>query len=248
MEAASLIMISQQEAMSHAMDVVANNVANSSTSGFKREEVLFDTLIDRPSSDEKLDFAVNRGTFRDISQGPILMTGSPLDLAIQGVGYFPIQTKLGTRYTRGGSFQLNSAGEIVTATGDKLLGDGDQPVTLPEDAEDVTISAAGVITFRSASSTSTAMEQLGNLKLVKFAKEQALQATGNGLYSTTQAPLPDTDSVLVQGAVERSNVQPVKEITQMINLLRSYQMSIHLLDLDNQRQSSAVSRLAKATA
>ena len=133
MESPSLVLLSNQEALQRSMDIVANNVANSSTTGFKREGIMFDTLLSRPKSDESIDFVVDRATYRDASSGPVTMTGNPLDLAIQGPGYFPVQTPEGTRYTRAGTFQLNTDGVIVDMAGDPLLGQGGQSITIPID-------------------------------------------------------------------------------------------------------------------
>ncbi len=244
MQIPGLVLTAHQDAMARAMDVVANNVANISTTGFKREEVLFDTYISRPTTDEKIQFGIDRGTFRDTAQGPMQMTGNTFDLAIQGIGYFPIQTRAGTRYTRGGSFQLNNDGDIVTASGDKLLGDGDQPVTVPNDATDITISSDGVITAMQGASKL----ELGKLKLVSFTREQDLKPEGGGLYTTSEQGTPDTESSVVQGMIEQSNVQAVTEISHMIAISRYFQISAHLLDLENQRQLNAISKLSKTTA
>ncbi len=246
MQAAALVLIAQQDSLTRALDVVANNVANASTTGFKREELQFETFVSRPAANEKIDFAVERGTLRDTAAGPLLTTGNPFDVAIQGAGYFPIQTREGTRYTRGGAFQLNGAGELITAGGDKVLGEGDQPITLPSDAEDVQISGDGVIAAKSGGGTT--MTQVGKLKLVKFANEQALQSVGSGFYTSSQPPEADTESRLVQGTVEQSNVRSVSEITHMIEIMRAYQMSVHLLDLDNQRRTNAIDKLARTSA
>src|ERR1700722_12283428 len=95
MQPSNLVLLSGQLALSQALDVVANNVANTSTTGFKREGIEFDTLLSRPTPDESIDFVVDRATYRDPSGGPINPTGNPLDLAIQGAGYFPVQTASG---------------------------------------------------------------------------------------------------------------------------------------------------------
>ncbi|NTU76420.1 MAG: flagellar basal-body rod protein FlgF [Alphaproteobacteria bacterium] len=246
MQAAGLILTSYQDSLTRALDVVSNNVANSNTTGFKREDLLFDTLIVRPTPGEKFEFALDHGTYRNAAAGPMQTTGGPLDIAIQGQGYFMVRTDGGIRYTRAGAFMLNGQGEIVTPSGEKVLGDGDQPIALPDDASDILVASDGVISVKSG--TGTSATQVGKLKLVKFANEQDLQSVGNSQYSTTQTPQPDTDSQMVQGMVEQSNVQSVKEITNMIEILRTYQQTVHLLDLENQRQANAISRLAKVTA
>jgi flagellar basal-body rod protein FlgF len=246
MQGASLILTAYQDALSKAMDVVANNVANINTTGFKREELKFDTLLSQPTTQDKYQFAIDKGTFRDTEQGPSLKTGSPLDLAIQGAGYFQVQTSAGTRYTRSGAFQLNSQNQIITANGDKLLGDGDSPIIIPEDANEVVISADGVVSTRTGNSNNST--EIGKLKLVKFQKEQAMQMVGNNLYNTSETPQTDTDSGVVQGMLEQSNVQSVTEITNMIEINRTYATAVHLLDTESQRMKDAITRLSKASA
>jgi flagellar basal-body rod protein FlgF len=246
MESPSLVLVSNQEALQRAMDIVANNVANSSTTGFKREGIEFDTLLTRTTPDETLDFVVDRATYRDSSTGPIDPTGNPLDLAIQGAGYFPIQTAQGTRYTRAGTFQLNTDGQIVTLSGDVLLGDGDQPITVPSTTTEINVSADGFVTAKVDNGVTLA--QLGKLSVVQFDNEQALQPVGKGLYATDQTPAPATGSGIVQGALEQSNVEPVVEMTQMIQIMRSYEQAVNLLGQENSRLDSAISMLSKTTA
>jgi len=245
MESPSLVLLSNQEALQRAMDIVANNVANASTSGFKREGIEFDTLLSRPAPDETLDFVVDRATYRDVSNGPISPTGNPLDIAIQGAGYIPVQTAQGTRYTRAGTFQLNTDGQLTTLAGDVVLGDGDQPISVPSTTTEINISADGFVTARVDKGASLA--QLGKLSVVKFDNEQALQAQGRGLYATEQQPQPAAGSGIVQGALEQSNVEPVVEITQMIQIMRSYEQAVNLLGQENVRLDNAISTLSKTT-
>jgi flagellar basal-body rod protein FlgF len=246
MESPSLVLLSNQEALQRAIDIVANNVANSSTTGFKREGIEFDTLLTQPAPGESIDFVIDRATYRDASTGPINPTGNPLDLAIQGAGYFPIQTPQGTRYTRAGAFQLNTDGQIVTLSGDPLLGDGDQPITVPSTTTEINISADGFVSARV--DNGVGLSQLGKVNVVQFDNEQALQPTGNGLYATDQTPAPADQSGIVQGALEQSNVQPVTEITQMIQIMRSYEQTVNLIGQENARIDDALTKLSKTTA
>ncbi len=246
MESASLVLISNQEALQRAMDVVANNVANSSTSGFKREGIEFDTLLTRTTPHESLNFVVDRATYRDASSGPINPTSNPLDFAIQGSGYFPVQTPQGIRYTRAGAFELNTDGQIVTMSGDLLLGEGNQPITIPETATQINVSADGFVTAKVDNGASLA--ELGKVSVVKFDSEQALQPVGKGLYTTDQVPAPAENSGIVQGALEQSNVEPVVEMTQMIQIMRSYEQAVNLLGQENSRIDNALSTLSKTTA
>jgi flagellar basal-body rod protein FlgF len=246
MESPSLVLLSNQEALQRAIDIVANNVANSSTTGFKREGIEFDTLLSQPTPDESIDFVVDRATYRDYSTGPIETTGNPLDLAIQGAGYFAVQTPQGIRYTRSGAFQLNTEGQIVTLSGDLVMGEGDQPITLPSTAYQVNISADGFVTARVDNGVSLA--QIGRIAVQKFTNEQAMQQVGNGLYATDEEGVPADDSSIVQGALEQSNVQPVTEITQLIQIMRSYEQTVNLIGQENSRVDTALSTLSKTTA
>lgn len=246
MESPSLVLLSNQEALQRAIDIVANNVANASTTGFKREGIEFDTLLSQPTPDESIDFVVDRATYRDASSGPVEITGNPLDLAIQGAGYFAVQTPQGTRYTRAGTFQLNTDGQIVTLAGDQLLAEGDQPISIPTTASEINISADGFVTARVDHGASLA--QLGHITLKKFANEQTLQPTGNGLYATNQEGEPADSSSIVQGALEQSNVQAVTEITQMIQIMRNYEQTVNLIGQENQRIDNALATLSKTTA
>lgn len=246
MQGAGLVLTSYQESLRRAMDVVANNVANVNTTGFKRETAAFDTYLVRPTTTDSFQFAVDSGTYRDGAQGATVLTGNPLDVAVQGRGYMSVQTENGIRYTRAGAFQMNSEGELVTAAGDKVLGDGDQVITLPTDARDILIAADGTITAMTG--TATAAAQVGKISLVKFENEQSLSPAGKNLFTSDVTPEPDTDSRFVQGAIEQSNVQAVSEMTRMIEISRAYQTVVRLLETENQRQSSAIQRLGKVSA
>ncbi|MDD3287804.1 MAG: flagellar hook basal-body protein [Alphaproteobacteria bacterium] len=246
MEIPSLVLGSYAEVLTRAMDVVANNVANVNTTGFKREGVQFDTLVNVPAPGEKINFTIDRSSYRDASMGPMITTGNPLDLSVQGEGYFPVQTQSGVQYVRGGAFQLNSNGDIITATGDKVLGASDQAINVPSDIVSVFVSSDGVVSGKN-SAFDTAAVQLGKFKLVKFANEQQLQSVGNGYYTTSQAPQVATDSSVLQGMLERSNVDAVTEMTKMIEVLRSYQITAKLMDRENQRMDNAITKLSRAT-
>lgn len=246
MQTPSLVMASYQQGLQRAMDVIANNVANTNTTGYKRQGLVFDTLVERPAIDQKIDFAVDKATFRSTAQGPMVTTGNPLDLAIQGKGYFQIETKEGVRYSRAGSFMMNNAGEVVTATGNRLLGDGGQAIVLPNDAQDIHVSSDGVVAARVGNAAEAS--NFGRVQTFNFKREQEMVAEGNGLYSTKETPVPDTESAIVQGSLERSNVDTVRELTQMIEVSRTYQRVGRLLEQDSQRRTDAINKLGRVSA
>jgi flagellar basal-body rod protein FlgF len=244
----NLVLLSGQIALSQAMDVVANNIANSSTTGYKREGVAFDTLLSRGASNNNkpANFVYDRNTYRDMANGPILNTGNPLDLAIQGPGYFQVQLPNGqTGYTRGGALKLDTDGQIVTQAGLPVLGDGGGSITIPSTASEINISGDGFISARVDNGTSLA--QIGQIKIVKFDDDQKLQPAGNGVYSTAQDPQPAGDSAIDQFSIEQSNVEPVIEITDMIRIMRSYEQMTNMISNENQRQADAINRLAKTS-
>ena len=240
MDNASLVSLSYQLAAYRSMDVIANNLANVSTPGFKRESVKFEEMLQHvsPSEDQKgpqaISFVRDAGVSRDLSGGRFEHTGSPFDIAINGNGYFAVQTPAGERYTRNGHFALNADGIIVTEQGDPLLGDGG-PITVTIDDGDVSFGPDGTISGKQG--------QMGKLRIVQFANERGLTKQGASLYSTSQTPTPATDVTLAQGMLESSNVQPVIEISRMIEVMRSYEATASLDKSTEDMKRQAIEKL-----
>lgn len=245
MQGASLVLTSYQDSLRQAMDIVANNVANVNTTGYKRQNIAFDTYLSRPTIKDSFQFVLDRGTYRDAAPGPTVATGNALDVAIQGEGYFPVQTAAGIRYTRAGSFQLSSEGELVTPQGLQVLGDGNQALVFPADARNIQISSDGTVT---AETGAGATAQIGTLKPVRFADEQSMIQVGDSLYASLQEPETESSGTVVQGAIEQSNVQAVEEMTRMIDVSRTYQTVMRLLERESQRQTDAIQRLGRISA
>lgn len=246
MQTPTLVLLSNQEALQRAMDIVANNVANASTTGFKREGIEFDALLSRPPQGAPVSFVVDRATYRDPSNGPIEPTGNALDLAIQGPGYFQVQAADGTtQYTRAGAFQLNNQGQIVTQAGLPVLSDSGQPIVIPDTTTELNVLNNGFISARVDNGAN--LSQLGRIGIVALPNEQNLKSVGNGLYTSSDAAVPALDSTVVQGAIEQSNVQPVTEITQMIRIMRSYEQASAIIDHEDSRRSNAINILSKTT-
>jgi flagellar basal-body rod protein FlgF len=244
----NLVLLSGQMALAQAMDIVANNIANASTTGFKREGIAFETLLSRGASNNNkpVNFVFNSVTYRDSSNGPILSTGNPLDLAIQGAGYFQIQLPNGrVGYTRAGTFKLSPEGQIVTLAGQPLIGDNNN-IVIPDTTSQINIAGDGSVSARVDNGADLA--PLGQIKLVKFASDRYLTPLGNGIYVTSQKPQPADDSVISQGSIEQSNVEPVLEITDMIRIMRSYEQATNMISNENQRQADAINRLSKTSA
>jgi flagellar basal-body rod protein FlgF len=248
MDNSLLVSLSQQLAAYRAMDVIANNLANVSTPGFKREAAKFEEFVAqmRPSEEQKgpqsVSFVKDAGVMRDSSQGNFEQTGATYDLAIQGKGYFAVQTPSGTRYTRDGHFSLDANGNLVTSEGYQVQGDNGAITIAPTDG-DINISPDGTI----SSVVRGIGNQLGKLKVVDFANDAALTKEGGNLYSTSQAPIAPTHTGLRQGSLEASNVQPVIEISHMIEVMRAYEATATLSKSQEDMMLQAIDKLGQQT-
>jgi flagellar basal-body rod protein FlgF/flagellar basal-body rod protein FlgG len=211
-----------------ALETIANNLANTSTPGFRASHNVFSSLLatsgDSPLSvlnQDANDYGVLSGTQLDTSQGALVKTGNDLDLAMEGPGYFAVQTTNGPVYTRGGNFRVSPQGQLITAAGDPLLGDNGpitivgQPISISDDG---TISANGAIS--------------GRLKLVEFAPTADLQSAGGTYYSApVGSAVPARNSQVRQGTLESSNVNPVTSVVEMITAQREVETMRRVLTM-----------------
>ncbi len=156
---------------------------------------------------------------------------------MQGDGYFQVQTPLGVRYTRNGRFQLDPNGQIVTASGYALLGAGGSPVTVPTNARDITVTHDGTV--------STEQGATGQIEVMKFADERVLNPASGGLFVTDATPTAATDTEVRQGMIEQSNVQPIIEMTRMMNISRNFGFAKDFGDGESDRAKNAIDRLGK---
>lgn len=239
------------------VDVISNNIANMTTSGFKKQRAEFQDLMYqtkvRPgsaSSDAgttvpagiQLGMGVKAGSvYRINEQGALQQTGNKLDLAINGEGYFQITMPNGeTAYTRDGSFQMNQNGEMVTSEG-YLLEPG---ITIPDDAVDVTINNSGEVLVKIQGQT--ALTNVGQIQTAIFANEAGLEAVGDNLYLETEASgaaivgIPDDAGFgkLVQAALESSNVNIVQEMTNLIQAQRAYEMNSKIISTGDEMMTT----------
>jgi flagellar basal-body rod protein FlgF len=246
MDNSLLVSLSQQLAAFRAMDVIANNLANVSTPGFKREAAKFEEYVTRvrPAEDQKgpqsVSFVKDAGVLRDSGQGNIEKTGATYDLALNGKGYFQIQTTSGMRYTRDGHFSLDAGGNLVTSEGYQVQGDGGAITIAPTDG-DINIASDGTI----SSVVRGVGNQLGKVKVVDFANDDALTKEGASLYSTSQTANTAVGTTMRQGALEGSNVQPVVEISKMIEVMRAYEATASLSKSQSDLMNQAIQQLGQ---
>lgn len=232
MENTSLIALSRQSTLRRQMDVIANNIANMNTSGFKGEKMLFRQHLVQSRGGEnvlgdKLHFVRDLATVRDMSEGPLKKTGNPLDVAIRGKGLLAVETPDGERYTRNGSLQLDPEGNLVTQAGHRVLDDAGQPIQFGPGDSNVEISRDGTVASEAG--------QIGKLKVVEFENPNDLQLIAGGLYDASSAPIPAEKPEVVQGMVEGSNVEPVIELAKMIEVSRAYAGVKQMIDAEDQR-------------
>jgi flagellar basal-body rod protein FlgF len=255
MENALLVGLSRQMALSHELDIVANNIANLETTGYKADNALFaQYLMPKASddqftgSDRRISFVTDRASWIDFSTGAIQRTGNPLDVAIQGNAYLAVQTPRGVRYTRNGALLTNAAGQLVTSEGYQVLGDSG-PITFQNGDHDVIISPSGIITVREGNSTGDSPR--GRLQLVAFDQQNRLQKDGG---STFEAPpgvnptAPALGTSIVQGAIEKSNVNAVAEISRMMQITQSYNDIASVLQQQSDQRKNALTQLSQAPA
>jgi flagellar basal-body rod protein FlgF/flagellar basal-body rod protein FlgG len=213
-----------------ALDTIANNLANASTVGYRSQHNVFSSVLAEakgasgsPLNQAMNNFGILSGTTLDESQGALQKTGNNLDVAIQGSGYFVVQTANGPMYTRNGGLQVSSKGQLVTSSGDPVLGSSG-PISMPPG--EVSISADGTISSNGALA--------GKLKLVQFAPGTTLTSAGETYYSAPpKTEIPATDSTVKQGMLESSNVNPVASMVELITAQRSAEMMQKALTMFN---------------
>ena len=255
MENTLLIGLSRQMMLERQMDVVANNVANINTNGYKADRSLFEEYLmpvahedNFVGRDRRLSFVEDRATFHDFAGGPTEQTKSPLDVAIDGKAFLVVQTPGGERYTRDGGLQVNPQGQLVTASGSPVLGTNG-PITFQQTDHDITISDDGTVTV--IEGTNNAADSIrGKLRLVSFAQAQKLLKEGSNLYAAGEGNIarPDTTARVRQGFIERSNVSAVSEMSRMVEVSRAYTQMATLLQQQSELQRSAIEKLADVPA
>ncbi|WP_298724588.1 flagellar basal-body rod protein FlgF [uncultured Ferrovibrio sp.] len=238
MENTTYIGLSRLSTMRREMDVIANNLANMNSNAYKGERVMFEEYLKGANQREKMSFVNDFGVLRDFRAGKLEQTGNSLDLAINGPGYLTVDTPQGRRYTRDGHLRLDADRRLVTSGGHPVLDNRGREIVFPEDGGAPSISADGTITVGE--------QQLGKIDLVTFDNEQELRKTAQGLYATAQEPvIAPANSTLVQGMLEASNVEPIVEMTNMIELLRQYQSTQTMLESEHERVRNAIQRLGR---
>ena len=239
-----LIGLSRQVALRRQMDVIAQNMANVNTPGFKGDELMFREYLmpvaranDVSGEGRNMSFVLDTGINRNFEAGRVDRTDNELDVAVFGKGWLVVETKHGERYTRNGSLKINPDGQLVTSEGHPIQGDGG-PITFAPGESKIAITRDGVI--------SSSAGQKGKFRVVKFQDERLLKKEGASLYALPKdvQPEPAEEYRIAQGMLERSNVQAVVEMTRMIEVMRAYQSTTRTMEKTDRLKRDAIERLA----
>ena len=252
MDNAVYVGLSRQMTLQRQMDVAANNIANMDTAGFKVEHLRVAT--DPENSPHAslglgrapINYVLENGMDRDVSPGSIEQPGAPLDMALNGDGFFSVQTAQGVQYTRDGRFGTNAQNQIVDRTGNTLLDTGGNPITVDPTKPLPVIGADGTVTQQDPTGH---LVVLGRVGVTRFANRGALEKIGGNKFDDptgAAGAAPARDVTVVQGFVEKSNVNPVAEVTSLINITRAYERVQNLITTTTDLSSKAIDALGKS--
>jgi len=237
MENAVVIGLSGQTALFRKLSVTANNMANLNTPGFKGGELIFNEFLDRTRPGERLSFVQDKAMAYDFSQGGLERTGNTFDVAIQGDGFFVLDTPQGPRYTRDGSFAPNADGTLVNRNGHPVLGDNGEEIVIPQE-NGIVVNEDGTIRTRDGA-------EIAQLRLVTFDNLQDLKRAGDSAFSGIATPRQVEDARIAQGFLESSNVSGIREVTSLIEVHRTYTRVSDLVKQEQERLREGVNQLGR---
>lgn len=243
MDNALYVGLSRQMTLRRELDIVANNIANANTTGFKTEDLMVRTEAAKPArtlgGTNPVKFVLDDGVSRDFTPGAMVKTGGGFDVAIEGQGFFKIQAGGGERYTRDGRFTTSAEGKLVTQSGAPVLDESGGEILIDSKLGAVSIGKDGTL--------SQGAIRVGKIGVVRADDLSALSKDGDNLYrNTSNAALqPAPDAVVHQGMLESSNVQSVVQITKLIEVQRAYESMAKMMDNTAELTRSAVERLGK---
>ena len=228
MDLAGYVALTRASGLAKELQSVANNIANISTTGYRREGVLFAEMVKAlPLEGGSVAMTEARARYTDELQGALVETGGPLDFAIEGDGYFTVMTPQGERLTRAGAFTRNADGEIVNMDGHQLLDEGGGEIVIPFEAR-----TSGWRPTARCGSTGRRWRGSGSSASRTGPSSSARRACSS---APTPRPMPVEDGRIVQGFLEQSNVSPVAEMARMVEVQRAYEYGQKLLDQEDER-------------
>lgn len=229
--------VNRQAGLASELDMIANNIANIDTTGFRREGVAFTEYIVAADRGESVSMADLGARFASDMPGVNTVTGGRFDFAIQGEGYFVLESPDGPILTRAGAFQVSSDGFLVTPNGDPVLDVGQARIVVPAEAKDIIVASDGTISVNG--------DPIGQLGVVNAPRELISRYGDTAFKVEDDAFEPIVTPDIRQGALEQSNVDPVLEFARMIEVSRSYEMAQTLIDDENDRIQSVIQTLGR---
>jgi flagellar basal-body rod protein FlgF len=236
MDSTAYITLTRQSGLMREMELVAHNIANLSTAGYRREGVVFAEHVAAAGQAPSVSMGMAKARLVDLTQGALSASGGTYDLAIMGEGFFLIDTPEGQRLTRAGSFTPSADGTLVTAEGYPVLDSGGAPVVTPPAAQSVKIGPDGTI-----SADGRVVGQIG-LWLPQDPLSLRHQA---GTMFSADAPIPAPAASMVQGMIEESNVNPITEVARMIEVQRAYEAGQSFIQREDDRARSVIDILGR---
>ena len=241
MDNALYVGLSRQMTLQRQLDIAANNLANVDTAGFKVESLMLqsDPLTpDKAPRSGPIKYVLDDGVARDFGEGSLEKTGNTYDLAIDGQGFFQVQTPEGVRFTRDGRFHVDTSNQLVDGQGNAVLDSGGSPISFDPQKPEPSIGKDGQIT--------QGVQTGGKVGVVRFADLSGLTKAGGNYLTSDETPTPVTQGVVRQGSVEHSNVSPVAEVTSLIDIQRAYERVANMMNSTQDLSRDAIQRLGKA--
>ncbi|MEM7058367.1 MAG: flagellar hook-basal body complex protein [Pseudomonadota bacterium] len=231
------LVVNRQSGLASELDTIANNIANLDTTGFRREGVAFTEFIIAADRSDSVSMADLGARFASELPGTHAVTGGRFDFAIQGEGYFVLETPDGPVLTRAGAFQASQDGFLVTPNGDPVLDGGQGRIVIPADAKDILVAADGTISVNG--------DPIGQLAIVNAPQELISRYGDTAFKVEDNAFQPVATPNIRQGALEQSNVDPVLEFARMIEVTRAYELAQTLIDDEDERIQNIVRTLGQ---
>ncbi len=243
MENTILVSLSRQITLQRKMDVIANNMANMNTPGFKSDELKFEEFLPAVArvegfagADKQVKFVTDPQMVRNMAAGAERHTGRELDVSIGQGGWMVVDAPQGERFTRNGQLKLTGDGTLVTSEGYPVLGESGE-ITFGPGETGIVIGKDGTI--------STSQGTKDKLRIVEFKEPQAMSKQGNSLYNSQETPVDGENITVTQGAFETSNVQPMKQMTQMIETVRAYSSVSKMVEAVDETRGKAIQQLGR---
>lgn len=237
MENAGYVTLTRQSGLMREMEIIAHNIANAATTGYRQQGLVFSEFVKAIDGNESLSMAAARIKKTSQSQGTLTQTGNTLDLAIEGQGFFQLETPNGVRLTRAGAFNVDATGDIVTSDGYRVLDAGGAPINVPQGQSDVQVAADGTV--------SLGERLLGQIGVVEPEAGADLEREAGVLFKTDATLELSEDGQVLQGHLEGSNVDAISQLTRMIEVQRAYEIGQKLLDIDHEQTRNALQTLIK---